>query len=240
MEMRGLSGNIEAKKRIRISASRAALGDLVRSLAATSGFEIADQGPADLVVVEASNPAHVERAFGPELLPVLAIAPRRLSYEERNALTGAGAERIVDSTSSLLDLAFALSELLFETAREQRRYHRAFGGLSVRISSPGNVAGAGHLLGLAREGSYVQADLQPAPTEGAAILLSLDLGRTTIDLRGRVAYAGADGFAVEYALDDRHVAPSLSDLLPVSAPGLTFTPARPASSGESARAPGES
>lgn len=212
METRAQAGGIE-RKRILIRSSKDA--DLIAALARILGLEIAS-GPEeshDLVVLEADRvedlpPASERRA------PLMLIASRRLRYGEAEALRAAGARFVLDAEASLLDLAFALSELLFETISEQRRYWRSLGGAEVLYWRLGPTAESkpevAHLVGLAREGGCLRAS-QRLP-EGTVIEIALDLPSGPARIRGRVAYAAEDGFAVEFALDDQHVAPRLAAL----------------------------
>jgi hypothetical protein len=219
---------------IRAADSSSDLIELVAALGRAKGVDLVEHplDEIDLVITETAEPSAVRVIASHGRAPLLVLADRRLRPHERQALLDAGANRVVDSDSSVLDLGFAISELLFDTFVEQRRYHKSFGGLTVRFSIPndrdqGATQGtsearprserserssvqAGRLLGIARKGSFIQATERPP--EGTPVDLEIDLAGIPVSIRGRVAYAQEDGFAVEYALDQEDVAPRLQEV----------------------------
>jgi hypothetical protein len=218
MTTREPTGEGERRRR-RIRAIRAAdsssdLMELVAALGKAKGVDLVDhpEDDIDLVITETAEPSAVRVIASQGRAPLLVLADRRLRQSERQELLDAGANRVIDSDSSVLDLGFAISELLFDTFVEQRRYHRSFGNLTVRFSVPTDrdQGAMGKLLGIARKGSFIQA--AERPPEGTPVDLEIDLAGIPVSIRGRVAYAQEDGFAVEYALDQPDVAPRLESV----------------------------
>jgi hypothetical protein len=196
---------------IRAADSSSNLIELVAALGRAKGVDLVEHphDDIDLVITETAEPSAARVIAAQGRAPLLVLADRRLRVTERQALLDAGARRVIDSDSSILDLGFAISELLFDTFAEQRRYHKSFGGMTVRFWLPNERSSvqAGRLLGIARKGSFIQA--AERPPEGTPVDLEIDLAGILVSIRGRVAYAQEDGFAVEYALDQQDVAPRL-------------------------------
>jgi len=193
-------------KRVRVEG--ASVAPLIAALAKAEGIAVVDDGPADLVIIEASEPEALVDVELTDDAPLLCVSPRRLRSSDRQRLRDAGATRILDVEATFLDIAFAFSELLFETFDEQRRYGRRVGGLAVQFhSGDAEVAASGRLVGIARSGAFIHTP--HAVDEGTTIELELELGDRLAPVRGRVAFVDDDGFGVEFALDDRSVAPRL-------------------------------
>ncbi len=203
------SGGIERRKRIRVEGERTK--GIVRALAIAQGFAVVEDGEAaDLSIVEVAGAADlaVERES-----PAIALSRRRLRESEHRAMREAGVRAVIDADSSVLDLAFAISDIAFGTRASMKRYGRTFGGAPVRFRAPSvrDAGGAGRLLGIARSGSFIATE-QRIP-EGTPVELELDLASRTVLLRGRVAFVEEqelhEGIAIEFALDDGDVAPRL-------------------------------
>lgn len=200
------SGGMERRKRIRVEGQRTK--GIVRALAVAQGFAVVDEGePADLAIVEAASAADLADQ---RELPVIALSRRRLRESELRAMREAGARAVTDADSSVLDLAFAISEIAFGTRAAMRRYGRTFGGVPVRFRAA-EAGGVGRLLGIARSGSFIATEERLS--EGTPLELELDLSGRTVVLRGRVAFVDEQesvlGMAIEFALDDSEVAPRL-------------------------------
>src|SRR5688572_27157463 len=122
MNVRGGAGGSEQRRRIAVSEGPRA--QLLATLARAMGVEVAadPRAEVDLRIVEAEEPE--ELATDSEA-PTMVLATRRLKDSETVALRRAGARWVLDADASVLDAAFALSELLFETIAEQRRYWRS-------------------------------------------------------------------------------------------------------------------
>lgn len=199
------SGGIERRKRIRVDGERAR--GVVRALVVAQGFALVEENEAaDLAIVEVSGPGDLaERREGP---PAIAFSRRRLRESESRALKDAGARAVIDADASVLDLAFAISEIAFGTRAAMRRYGRAFGGLAVRFRSPAGAGGSGRMLGIGRCGAFIATE--DRLHEGTPLELELDLSGRIVTLRGRVAFVEEqEGLAIEFALDDGDVAPRL-------------------------------
>lgn len=214
--MGGSGGTSLERRRILVRGLRA--GPVLAALVEAQGYQALEDEPpegCDLVILEAEGPDDIPA--GAVEGPLVVLTPRRLRAAEQEAFRARGAQRVLDSESSVLDLAFALSDLLFTTVCQQRRYARLHGGAVVRFAhceaeAPGTRVG--HLLCIARTGSYILSeDLVP---EGTPVCLELMAAGRPIPLRGRVAFASAGedlrGFGLEFALDDHEVAPKLSSL----------------------------
>src|SRR5262245_25081479 len=126
------SGGTERRKRIRVDCERAQ--GVVRALASAQGFAVVDEKePADLAIVEVGGPQDLLAKR--EVIPIVAMARKRLRELELRALKDAGARAVIDADSSVLDLAFVISETAFGTCASMRRYGRTFGGAPVRFRS---------------------------------------------------------------------------------------------------------
>lgn len=198
-----------------ISLRGGGVAAVVGGLAEALGHTVAGprENEADLIVLEADHPealaAHVGRA------PVLVAVSRRLRDSERRAFTKAGAARIADGETTLLDAAFLIEGLLFPTLRLQRRYAQQFGGIGTWFwSAESTRRGRGSLVALSQAGAYLVTE-EPVP-EGTPITMAVGVGGRTVELRGRVTFLadseGQRGFGVEFALDHPEVAPRLADL----------------------------
>jgi hypothetical protein len=147
-------------------------------------------------------------------VPTVAVAGRRLRPVDAEALRAAGAARVLDGDASILEVSFALADLLFPAGAPPRRSELAQGGLPVGLDLAAGAPG-GRLVGLRRGGAYLLTS-SPTPPPGQALTLRLDLGDVAVALRCRVACCaateGRTGFAVEFALDDPDVAPRLAAL----------------------------
>jgi hypothetical protein len=207
-----LGGTATRIKRIGITGDGVA--SVARALARAQGHDVVEVHEAcDLAVVEASRPEEVE--VYEDGRTVVVVVPRRVRSSELERFRAVGAARVFDATASVLDLAFAFSDLLFDSLCAQRRYARAHGGARVRFRRVGDREFAkGRLVGIASAGTYlVTEELEPA---GTPIEMELSLARQPVRLLGRVACtAGRDdrrGFGIEFALDSNDVAPRVSDV----------------------------
>jgi hypothetical protein len=207
-----VSGGTFVRKRVRVDGDRAAC--VVAALAETLGLEVVrgDEPVAELVVAEIESTADIANVKTSS--PIIALVHRRLRDGEAKALREAGARGVIDRESSILDVAFAFSEILFATRNEQKRYYRAHGGMGIRLRPVGvrNDSGvAGQLFEITRSGAFVLSATRFA--EGTPIEIELSILGRSAALRGRVAFVhGRDdreGMAVEFALDDQNVAPKL-------------------------------
>src|SRR5262245_51948355 len=208
---------IERKKRIRVDSERAR--GIVRPLVLAQGFAVVEENePADLSIIEVAHPQDLGvLGDGP---PAIALSRRRLREGELCVWKAAGARAVIDADSSVLDLAFAISEIAFGTRCAMRRYGRTFGGTPVRFRASTTVGvaagmnaelgvalehgGVGRLLGIARSGAFIATE-QRIP-EGTPIEVEMDLSGRSVSLRGRVAFVEEheihEGIAIEFALDD--------------------------------------
>lgn len=200
------------RKRVLVTGQRT--GSLVSALAVAQNIDVAaeDAPGVDLIVLEASTPDEVRSRINGAPRAMLVVVPRRLREAETKAFRDAGASCVLDADACILDVAFAMSDLLFETIAELRRYGRHFGGLALRFwpLEGGRRSGAtahGHLLGFARSGSFIHTP--HVLDEGTSLEMELELAGRRLPIRGRVAYGAEDGLAVEFALDDHEVAPEL-------------------------------
>lgn len=193
------------------------MAGVIRSLAETQGHAAVSfeaDGPVDLIVVDGDE-LHPSRVHVPRV-PILVVSGRRLRDAEISALKRDGATRVLDRDSSILDLAFVFSDLLFSTRIEQRRYAKSLGGVDVEVAclSTGR-SGRGRLLGVARCGAILLTE-NPLP-EGTRIEMRLQLDHRPAALRGRVAYTAEQDreqhVGIEFALDDVEVAPKLPTLV---------------------------
>lgn len=193
-----------AQKRVWVAGPNVA--PLIRALAEAEGLVTIqgdDPGDVDLIVLEAGTPDAVGLVIDGHSVPTLVIADKRLRDSQLRAFRAAGATLVIDRESSLLDVAFAFSELLFESRQAHRRYDRSAGGLGVMVR-PG---GHGRLLGITKSGGFIQTEAHV--DEGTQVELSLDIAGRQATLRGRVGFTRPDGFRVEFCIDDSDVAPSL-------------------------------
>jgi len=211
------AGGQLARRRICVSRNR--IGSAVRALAEAQGHEVVgfeDDGRVDLIVIDGDD--HTPEMMAHDV-PVLALSARRLRDLEITDLKRGGATRVLDGDASLLDLAFAFSDLLFETRLEQRRYARHLGGVVVEVVSDDGKRSSGNLLGIARCGAILVTRVRIS--EGMQIEMRFSLAEHQIALRGRVAYIDEvqQHVGVEFALDDAF-APKLSELAHSSRPSL--------------------
>jgi hypothetical protein len=202
------AGGQLARRRICISRHR--LGAAIRALAEAQGHEVVgfeDEARVDLMVIDADDhPPEMTRG-----VPVLVLSHRRLRDPEITDLKRGGASRVLDGEASLLDLAFAFSDHLFETRLEQRRYAKQLGGVGVEVVTDGGRRSSGTLLGIARCGAILYT--RERISEGMRLEMRFELAECQVALRGRVAYVdGTDQHVgIEFALDDASV-PKLSEL----------------------------
>jgi hypothetical protein len=196
--------------RRRICVSRHRIGAAVRALAEAQGHEVVgfeDEDRVDLIVIDADDPAPQMRN-----IPVLVLSARRLRDPEIVDLKKRGATRVLDGDATLLDLAFAFSDHLFETRVEQRRYAKQLGGLGVEVVSDGGKRSSGNLLGIARCGAILHT--RERISEGMRLEMRFVLAECQVALRGRVAYVDGNDHhhGIEFALDDAGI-PKLSALV---------------------------
>lgn len=205
--------------RRRICVFRSQLGEAIRALAEAQGHEVLDvedAGDVDLIVIDGDQIHPI--AARTRDVPMLVVSERRLRDPEITDLKRAGATRVLDADASLLDLAFAFSDLLFDTRIEQRRYAKHRGGVDVEVVTlEDGQRSSGSLLGIARCGAIL---LTREPTsEGMHIEMRFSLAACPVALRGRIAYVDEinQHVGIEFALDDV-VAPKLSELAQSSLP----------------------
>lgn len=206
-----VSGGTVERKRVWVDGARAAC--VVRALAEAQGLCVVDDDArADLAVVEAARPAELGGIT--TRLETIVVSSRRLREPERRALLDAGARAVIDGESSVLDVAFAFSDLLFGSRTKLRRHDRIHGGIPVRVRTLEHVPeirADGRLFDLARRGAFVSTDVSVA--EGSPIELELEILGRTVPVQGRVAFVRAhdprDGLTVEFALDAPEFAPKL-------------------------------
>lgn len=197
----------------RIFVADDGIAAVASALAVAQGHEVVRTRDAcDMVVCEATSP---DELTGAASGPVLAIVPRRLRSGEAKRFVEAGATAVLGTDASVLDLAFAYADLLFESLCAQRRHARAHGGAGVLFRPVGSAEGVdGRLVGIARAGTYLLTDALEAP--GTPIEMTLTLAGQPVRFLGRVAcQAGREdrrGFGVEFALDSHDVAPRLADV----------------------------
>lgn len=190
--------------RRRICVSRNHLGGAVRALAEAQGHEVVgleDEGAVDLIVIDGDEIHPLQ--LGARNASVLVLSARRLRDPEISDLKRAGAARVLDGDANLLDLAFAFSDLLFDTRIQQRRYAKHLGGVRVEVVTlDENERSPGNLLGIARCGAILLT--RESMVEGTRIEMRFSLADHPVALRGRVAYV--DGIhqhvGIEFALDD--------------------------------------
>ncbi|MCK6547909.1 PilZ domain-containing protein [Myxococcota bacterium] len=214
-----VSGGTAERKRVWVDGARAAC--VVRALAEAQGLAVVDDDArADLAVVEGTD----ADALGgiARRLPTIVVSPRRLREPERRALLAGGVRAVIDAESSVLDVAFAFSDLLFGSRTMLRRYDRIHGGIPVRVRTLEHVPelrADGRLFDLARRGAFVSTDL--AISEGAPIELDLEILGRTLPVKGRVAFVddldARGGLTVEFALDAPEFAPKLFALCEAAA-----------------------
>lgn len=168
--------------------------------------------PVDLEVVEATRPEELPPPGDGQAR--VAVAPRRLRAGEAQRLLAHGAGKVLDAEACLLEAAFALTDMLFSTCREQRRYGEAYAKIAVTYVDAGGVRAKGWLTGLSRRGGRVIADV--APPEGETITLSAEIGPWEVPLRGRVACVDGGptpGFGLDFVLDPDPLVPCLDRFL---------------------------
>lgn len=218
------TGGVREVPRKHVSVSSGSSATVVAALAEALGYRVSRGGRGDLRVVETTDPGEV-----PQGGLVLVVAPRRLRAGEIHRLKAAGAARVLDAGACVLTVAFALTDLLFDGRTAQRSYATVHGRLDVEFEDGAGETQRGRLTGVAQVGGYVVADR--APPEGACVTLRAGLGPWALPIRGRVAFVDGGlrtGFGVEFALEDRFVAPRLEGLLED-----TPAPRRPAPRGPS-------
>ncbi len=205
------AGGQLARRRICVARNHAS--GPVRALAEAQGHEVIefeDEGHIDLIVVDGDEVHPLQASM--RGVPVLVLSARRLRDPEITDLKRGGATRVLDGDASLLELAFAFSDLLFDTRLEQRRYAKRLGGVSVEVLAPhdGKTC-SGSLLGIARCGAILLTR-QPI-SEGTRLEMRFELAECAVALRGRVAYVDEENqhVGIEFALDEA-VSPKLSEL----------------------------
>ena len=186
---------------VRIAGER--LEPIIGAIAVAEGI-IVCEGSCDLVVVEASVPSDVSDALG-DAERCLAVSPRRLRSEARRGFSQAGASLVLDVEASVLDVAFACTELLFATVHEQRRATRDAPGLAVSFGDR-----EGRLAGISRSGAIIRTQARVA--EGEDLHMTVTLDGKDASLKGTVACAASDGVYVEFARGSADVAPRLYSL----------------------------
>jgi hypothetical protein len=191
-------------------------GAVVRALAESQGHEVVgfeEDGAVDLYVLDGVD-IHPLQISAPKV-PILVVSDRRLKDSDVDDLRRGGSAKVIDRDASILDLAFAFSDLLFETRAEQRRYARRLGGIGVHVKPSQGPELRGRLLGIARCGAILVAG-EHLP-DGTRIDMRFELARRSISLRGRIAFTAEQDrevhLGVEFALDDVEVAPRLSELM---------------------------
>ncbi len=195
-------GNQVRKKRVRVVGH--GVSGVASALAEAQGLAVVTRASeADLVVLETAEPSEVSKLEGLRLV----IAPRRLKPTEVGALREAGAARVLDVESCLLDLAFAFGELLFRTSAEQRRYMKSVGGLEVAFLAADGREEKGRALVLKRGAAVIESSFEVE--EGDRLILAFFLGGRRVPVQGRVACLAKDGFGIEFPLSDETCAPRL-------------------------------
>lgn len=199
------TGGALHRRRICVSGT-SGVADAVRALAETQGHTVVDfdgEGPTDLMVVD-GHEVHPLQVTMPDI-PILVVTAKRLKPSAVAELIRSGADRVLDRDANLLDLAFAFSDLLFQTRVEQRRYANQNGGVVVEVASP--TSAPGRLVCVARCGALLMTDERLA--DGTRVEMRFELAHRPIALRGRVAYTAECHVGIEFALDDVEVAPKL-------------------------------
>ncbi len=201
------------KKRIYADGDRAA--GVVAALARIQGYALVNSPEsADLQVIDAHLPERLQQALQ-QNCPVVALSERRLRPMEITALREMGAAKVLHGESSVLDVAFVLSDLLFETSHAHRRYARQLGGVPVQFTGVDGDEPSwptqAQLLGLSRWGAYLQTTARyPARTQ---LDIAFTVANRKVVLRCRVAcLCGDDLMGVEFALDHHEVAPPVGVL----------------------------
>jgi hypothetical protein len=230
--MSGMGGLTLDKRQVCVGEGRAA--SVVATLAEALGYHVARGSGVqrldvcrDLWVVEATQPEALAPYHGAARL--LVVAPRRLRAGEAHRLRAGGAHRVLDTEACLLEVAFALTDLLFETCHHQRRYAEEHGGLAVHFLDDAGQPQQGRLTGIAHRGGAVTAE--QAPPDGATVVLTAEVGPWEVPIRGRVAFVDSalkPGFGLEFALDDQALAPRIEAFL-AEVPAGGQAPARSAS-----------
>jgi hypothetical protein len=205
----------EDRKRVRVDGAN--LAELIGEIAEVVGVEVVDAdatgATVDLVVLETSSADEVAASAARASAPILVVAPRRLRAAAIDALVAAGAARVMDAEASVLDVLCSFCGLLFGSYSEQRRYRRQVGGFGVRfrrLGEPDAPFDAGRIVSLARSGGFVE--ITHRLPEGARVEMGLEIAGRVAPIRGRVAFTRPDGFALEFELGDRDVAPDLGTL----------------------------
>src|SRR5215470_8796531 len=123
---------------------------IARALADLAGHRVVDD-TADLVFIDAERADDVPRSSS---VPMIAVSARRLRAIEVDALQQAGVSAVLDADASVLDAAFAASDLLFATYAQRRRYGRTHGGTLANLVLP-NGSYPGRLLDVGRSGAFL-------------------------------------------------------------------------------------
>lgn len=230
--MSGMGGLTLEEKEVCCADGPAA--SVVATLAEALGYRVSRGGASgkldvcrDLWVVEATGAEALAPYLGASRL--LVVAPRRLRAGEAQRLRAAGAHRVLDAEASLLEAAFALTDLLFVTCHHQRRYAEERGGIAVTFLDEAGQLQQGRLTGVAHRGGHVTAE--QAPPEGTAVVLTAEIGPWEVPIRGRVAFVDSalkPGFGLEFALDDQALAPRIEAFMG-EGPRARRAPERPAS-----------
>ena len=215
--MSAMGGKTLEQRQICVTEGPAA--SVVATLAEALGYRVARGGGAhrldvcrDLWVVEASRAEALAPYSGAAQL--LVVAPRRLRTGQVQRLRAAGANRVLDAEACLLEAAFALTDLLFETCHDQRHYAEVHAKITVSFLDDTGALQQGRLTGIAHRGGHVTAD--QAPPEGSTVALTAEIGPWEVPIRGRVAFVDSalrPGFGLEFALDDQQLAPRIEAFL---------------------------
>ncbi len=187
------------------------------------GIEDAQNADCDLWVLETTQPSEVGGYAGGA--PVLVVASQRLRGGQQQRLCAAGADRVLDVGACLLEVAFGLTDLLFDTGHAQRRYAEAFSQITVRFADDNGKEHVGCLTGITARGARVIA--QTSPCDGALLTLTAEFGPWSVPIRSRVAFVGDElkpGFGVEFALDHQQLAPRIESFVSASSRPHTPTP----------------
>ena len=183
----------------------------VASIARAMGIEVVAEGPAELAILETDDPAVVAAAGAPALI----LVPRRLWAAQTKVLEDAGARRIVEGDATVLDVLVAVTEILFSTCAEQRRWWKRGPGLALELSSPAGST-SGRLVGLTRTGVMAQLASPIAADARVEIAIDTPAGRATV--HGRVAYSADDAVAIELDLCDPDATGKIERLTPRRVP----------------------
>lgn len=225
--MSDIGGLTLERRHIGVSAGPAAT--VVATLAEALGYRVTRGGTedvqsaaCDLWVLETTQPSEVGGFIGKA--PVLVLASQRLRAGQQQRLCAAGAGRVLDVGACLLEVAFGLADLLFDTGHAQRGYAEAYSQITVRFADNDGQEHDGCLTGISARGAQVVADT--APTDGCLLTLTADIGPWSVPIRCRVAFVDdtfKSGFAVEFALDHHQLAPRIESFMSPSSRPRTMS-----------------